>query len=295
MVEEKPEKYAKPLNARVVESDTEMRFELPFIDLDNLFYIGMNTTIDWKTNIHFHDHFELCYLDQGKLAYFIDKSMYQINQGELFITKPGERHYGLTDGISHFRLYYMGFKLDKMRAIEAEYYNIGVDRIVKDKDHQINRLFDQIFGEVRNKRQGSTEMVHGLFLQLMATLLRLHLDRTLPCDNRPKTLGPIIIKLMDYLHKEIRYDHNIEEIADKLHISRSHLAREFKTTTGMTIGEYIRNLCLDKAKYHLRETDKSITLIGEELNFTSINTFSIFFKHYMGMSPSEYRKHTRVK
>ncbi|MBP1964939.1 AraC family transcriptional regulator [Paenibacillus aceris] len=295
MVEEKPERHTKPLNARVVESDTEMRFELPFTDLDNMFYIGMNTTVDWMTNIHFHDHFELCYLDQGKLTYFIDKSLYHINQGELFITKPGERHYGLTDGISNFRLYYMGFKLDKMRAIEAEYYNIGVDRIVKDENRQIKRLFDEIIGEVRNKRQGSTEMVHGLFLQLLATLLRLHLDRTPSGDNKAKTLGPIIIKLMDYLHEEIRYDHNIEEIADKLHISRSHLAREFKTTTGMTIGEYIRNLCLDKAKFQLYQTDKSISLIGEELYFTSIHTFSIFFKHYMGMSPLEYRKHTRVK
>ncbi|SEO67473.1 AraC family transcriptional regulator [Paenibacillus sp. OV219] len=293
MIETKPEKMGKPHSTSVVESDTEMRFELPFTDIHNMFYIGINATEDWTVRTHYHDHFELCYLDQGQLTYFIDKSVYHINECELFITKPGERHYGLTDGISHFRLYYLGFKLDMLRAFEGEYYGIGVDRVITDEEHQIKRLFEQIIGEVRNRRQGSTEMAQGLFLQLLATLLRLHLDRTTLGDNKPKTLKPMIIKLMDYLQEEIRHDHNIEEIAEKLHISRSHLAREFKTTTGMTIGEYIRNLCLDNAKYQLRETDKSISVIGEEMRFVSIHTFSIFFKHYMGMSPLEYRKQIR--
>ncbi|QHT63136.1 AraC family transcriptional regulator [Paenibacillus lycopersici] len=294
MAESKPEKYDKPHCASVVVSDTEMRFELPFADLDNMLYIGINKTEDWTVRTHYHDHFELCYLDQGQLTYFIDKSIYHINQGELFITKPGERHYGLTDGISHFRLYYLGFKLDMLRAIEGEYYGIGVDRVIMDEDYQIKRMFDQIIGEVRNKRQGSTEMAQGLFLQLLATLLRLHLDRTTLGYKKPKILKPMIIRLMDYLQVEIRHDHNIEDIAEKLHISRSHLARAFKSTTGMTIGEYIRNLCLDKAKYQLRETDKSVSVIGEELRFISIHTFSIFFKHYMGMSPLEYRKLLRA-
>lgn len=294
-VEKKPQKYITPLNARIVESDTEIRFELPFTHLDNMFYIGMNATVNWMTNFHFHDHFELCYLDQGPLSYSIDKSLYNVNQGELFITKPGEKHYGLAGRRSSFRLYYMGFKLHQLRSVEAEYYNIGVNRIVKDHGGHIKRLFDLIIGEVRNKRQGSTEMVHGLFLQLLATVLRLYLDRTEQDTNRPKTLGSPIIKLMDYLHEEIRYDHSIEEIANRLHISRSHLSREFKADTGRTIGEYIRSLCLDKAKYQLRETDKSISSIGEELRFSSIHTFSIFFKHCTGVSPLEYRKYSRFK
>ncbi|AZN43933.1 AraC family transcriptional regulator [Paenibacillus albus] len=288
-----PEKSDKPLSTSVVVSDKEMRYELPFTELDNILYIGINTNEDWTVRTHYHDHFEFCYLDQGELTYFIDKSLYHINQGELFITKPEERHYGLTDGISHFRLYYLGFKLDMLRAIEGEYYGIGVDRVILDEDHQIKRLFEQIIGEVRNKQQGSTEMVQGLFLQLLATLLRMHVDVSILGDNKPKTLKPIIIKVMDFLQEEIRYDHKIEDIAEKLHISRSHLAREFKSTTGMTIGEYIRNLCLDKAKYQLRETDKSISVIGEELWFISIHTFSIFFKRYMGLSPLDYRKKHR--
>ncbi|MFC5651225.1 helix-turn-helix domain-containing protein [Paenibacillus solisilvae] len=294
MDEEKPQKHITPLNSRIVESDSEMRFELPFTNLDNMFYIGVNATVNWTTNFHFHDHFELCYLDQGPLSYSIDKSLYHVDQGELFITKPGERHYGLAGGNSNFRLYYMGFKLDQMRGMEAEYYNIGVNRIVKDAEGQIKRLFDLIIGEVRNRRQVSTEMVHGLFLQLLATVLRLYLDRTQLGSNKPKMLVSHIIKLMDYLHEEIRYDHSIEEIADKIHISRSHLAREFKAATGRTIGDYMRNLCLDKAKYELRETDKSISSIGEELRFSSIHTFSIFFKHCTGFSPLEYRKHSRL-
>ncbi|NOU90224.1 hypothetical protein GC102_31435 [Paenibacillus sp. LMG 31460] len=44
----------------------------------------------------------------------------------------------------------------------------------------------------------------------------------------------------------------------------------------------------------MRETDKSISTIGEELHFSSIHTFSIFFKHCTGISPMKYRKHSRL-
>lgn len=278
----------------MLESETEIRFELPFESfIGNICYVGINTFEKWTTSHHFHDHFEMCYLDDGKMLYHIDNCLHEVCQGGVFITKPGERHIGLAGGNSRFRLYYIGFKLEQLRSLEAEYYNIGISRVIKDNEGQVKRLFDHIIEEIRNKRQSiptCTTMVHGLFLQLLASVLRLYDASTLHTANKPKSLKEPIVKLMDYLHSEIRYDHNIEEIAESLHISRSHLAREFKLATGTSIGAYMRNLCLEKAKFQLRETEKSISNIAEDLCFTSVNTFSIFFKHQTGVSPSEYRK-----
>lgn len=291
MAEPKPPKFDTPTRSSVFESEKEIRIELPFeSNMDNMLYIGINELENFSTAVHYHDHFELCFLEHGQGLYKIEKSLYPVGSGELWMTKPNEIHYGLAGGSSAFRLYYMGFKLDRLRSLEAELYRIGPHRVVKDDDRAIKRGFDALLDEIRDKQPFNRQMVYGMFMQLLVTVLRRLLGQTAKDRGEPRALSSTVTALMNRFHEEIRYDRDMNAIAADLHISRSHLAREFKHSTGMTIGEYARSLCLDKAQYDLRETDRTISEIAERLHFSSIHTFSIFFKRHTGVTPSEYRK-----
>ena len=47
---------------------------------------------------------------------------------------------------------------------------------------------------------------------------------------------------------------------------------------------------INKAKIALQYTDKSIIEISQDLNFNEHTTFTRFFKHITGITPTEYRK-----
>ncbi|NBD24135.1 helix-turn-helix domain-containing protein [Paenibacillus glycinis] len=280
-----------PNRPRRIENELEFRAELPFdAQASNLCYIGEQLMPNWGTASHYHDHFELCYLEDGHGQYQIDKTLYRIHAGDLWLTKPGETHYGLAGKDAPFRLLYMGFKLEWMKALQPDFYQLGAGRVVPDEDGAVRWILQRLLREVRTRPRLSFHMAEGLLLQLLVTVSRLFHDIAQRRDAPPSPLGGAVIAVMNRLHGEIRYDHDIEAIARSIPISRSHLAREFRSAIGMPVGEYMRSLCLDKAKFELRATDKPVTQIAEELRFSSIHTFSIFFKRFTGRTPTDYRK-----
>lgn len=89
------------------------------------------------------------------------------------------------------------------------------------------------------------------------------------------------------------YKHTTVTLARAVHLSRSHLAREFKAHLGMPLGAYARGLRIDRAKSLLGESDRTITEIAEHLGFPSIHSFSTFFKEHFGTAPRTYRPAAR--
>lgn len=284
------DKHCTPKITHLMESDKEIRFELPFeMDFENLLYIGVVRHDTWQVTNHHHEHFELCYVERGQGWFTVNDLLYKVSQGDLFLTKPGESHQGAAAGEVPFRLYYLGFNLEQMRRLEVEYYRIGFNRVERDENHFIKNLFDSIVDEVRMNRQLNKMMVEGMFIQLLVTIVRIY-----NAGNKGQTegrkLAKVIIEILNYLHSDIRADHNISDLSQRFHISHAHLAREFKQHMGVNIGVYMRLLCLDKAKHLLRKTNEPVCEIAEKLNFTSIHSFSIFFKRHTGIPPVEYRK-----
>ncbi|MCJ8014735.1 AraC family ligand binding domain-containing protein [Paenibacillus sp. KQZ6P-2] len=93
MEKQQSTKHNTPKDARLLESDKEIRFDLPYeTEFENLSYIGVVLHETWRVSNHNHEHFELCYVESGQGWFTIDGSFYTVSQGDLFITKPGERH-----------------------------------------------------------------------------------------------------------------------------------------------------------------------------------------------------------
>jgi len=294
MRDNKSLKNELPKQHLVIDNDLEFRIELPFnSDASHIYYLGVNYYENWSTSIHYHDHFELCYVDEGHSQYKIDKTLYEIQKGQLLLTKPEEIHFGLAGEHLPFKLYYIGFRLERLHSLYPEFYRIGLQRIASDQNNRVKEIFDQMISEIKSKAYLSLPMVEGLFQQLLVTTLRNFLAPSLLAEAPPRPLNDAITEIMNQLHREVRYDYDPEQLAKSIHISRSHLAREFKNAVGIPLGEYVRHLCLDKAKSELRDTSKAISQIAEELQFSSIHTFSIFFKRFTGQTPTHYRQSTK--
>jgi ABC-type sugar transport system substrate-binding protein/AraC-like DNA-binding protein/nitrogen-specific signal transduction histidine kinase len=82
---------------------------------------------------------------------------------------------------------------------------------------------------------------------------------------------------------------SVEDLADKLGVSRVQLYRKVKAIIGINISDHINNVKLEKAAELLKSNDMNISEIAYSLGFSSPNYFSTAFKNKFGVSPKEYK------
>ncbi|MBQ8246577.1 MAG: helix-turn-helix domain-containing protein [Lachnospiraceae bacterium] len=82
---------------------------------------------------------------------------------------------------------------------------------------------------------------------------------------------------------------SLDSLAEQYYVSKFHLAREFKKTTGSTIGNYLTAKRISHAKKQLRFTNLTLDTIACECGFFDTSHFVKVFKNAEGMTPREYR------
>ena len=82
---------------------------------------------------------------------------------------------------------------------------------------------------------------------------------------------------------------SVEDLAEKLNVSRVQLYRKVKAIIGINISDHINNVKLEKAAELLKANTMNISEIAYSLGFSSPNYFSTAFKNKFGISPKEYK------
>ena len=96
-------------------------------------------------------------------------------------------------------------------------------------------------------------------------------------------------KVMEAINEHLDdSDFNVEALADIIGMSRAQLHRRVKEATGITVGEFIRNLRLQQAARMLEKGDNTVQQVAWAVGFSNPTHFSAAFKRYFGVSPMEY-------
>lgn len=83
---------------------------------------------------------------------------------------------------------------------------------------------------------------------------------------------------------------SVEDIAQKMNLSRTSLHRKIKIMTGNSPVELIKTIRMKQAAFLLDKTGKTIAEIAYEVGYSSPAYFSSAFSAYWGKSPSQYQK-----
>lgn len=92
--------------------------------------------------------------------------------------------------------------------------------------------------------------------------------------------------IRERLHEEI----SLQAVADALHVNPYYLSRLFRQATNETYLEYTTRLRFERARELLVHTQLKMHEIAERVGFKDANYFSIAFKKFEGVNPTEYRK-----
>lgn len=101
--------------------------------------------------------------------------------------------------------------------------------------------------------------------------------------------SPPVSSTIEHLFLHFSQNISLEELADRVYLSGSHLSKLFKKETGMTIGQYTAKLRCEYAARLLRDSNLSIQDISCYIGYLDNNYFVKVFKKQFGMTPSAYR------
>ena len=96
-------------------------------------------------------------------------------------------------------------------------------------------------------------------------------------------------KAIVFIKKHYTENITVADVAAHIGYSESYFGYAFKKKYKMSVGQYVRELQLAKAKELLINTTFSVSIVASYVGFDDSNYFSALFKKYFGASPKEYR------
>ncbi|WP_340202063.1 two-component regulator propeller domain-containing protein [Ascidiimonas sp. W6] len=103
-------------------------------------------------------------------------------------------------------------------------------------------------------------------------------------DNFIQTLEELV------LSNEPKSASNISRLCEELGMSRTQLHNKIKALTGKSTSIFVRSLRLQKGKYLLQHSHKTISEIAYEVGFNNPSYFTKSFTEEFGLPPSSLRK-----
>ncbi len=99
-----------------------------------------------------------------------------------------------------------------------------------------------------------------------------------------------INELLQFLSDNLDKPHTLDELAERVHLSKRSFHRHFKSATQMTLTEWLTAKRLSLAQELLESTDFSIEAIAHQAGFGTASHFRMQFKARFGVSPQSFRK-----
>jgi transcriptional regulator GlxA family with amidase domain len=98
-----------------------------------------------------------------------------------------------------------------------------------------------------------------------------------------------IIEAQKYIEGNYEETIRVDDLADRLALSRRTLERRFKKATSNTVSEYIQRVKVEAAKKDLETTRKNVNEVMYQVGYSDEKSFRNLFRRITGLSPLEYR------
>lgn len=109
-------------------------------------------------------------------------------------------------------------------------------------------------------------------------------------DNSDCNNSKIIERVKVFINENYYKDISIADIAMYVNLSKNYLGYLFKQNTDMTIIEYIHRIRIMRAKELIEMSNMKVYEIASRVGYTDQHYFSMVFKKFVGVSPSEYKE-----
>ncbi len=175
------------------------------------------------------------------------------------------------------------------RLIAGEFRNEDLDKCLDVRLEGVIRRMTQMASETLHPTYASDVMIESMTISNLvdlARLLRVEPSHQLSGQLALSQLRRIDEMLRDFSGKAP----TIAELAAQCGMSRGHLCRTFKTTTGRSVHEHVNDARMELAKSLILENDLPFKVIAYRAGFASQSAFTFAFGKSIGLTPGEFRR-----
>lgn len=127
--------------------------------------------------------------------------------------------------------------------------------------------------------------IHRAIISLnQVSLLNHRSEDALPTQNET------VLPMIQYIHSNYQDELNLDSLADFMHLNKNYICQLFKKEVGMTYIAYLNQYRVEQSKILLRNSDKQLAEISEDVGYTDPTYFSRIFKKLTEISPNKYRQ-----
>ena len=271
-------------------------YELPALGL-RVFYTPpgaqSSSTDEFSYYSHKHPYCELHLILRGTLTLQTSDRLHRLEQGDFCLIGPGVIHAPKSD-VTQMQRYCIGFDLygdtepaDFLRGrLQKEMVCTGCAK-------QILLTVEQLRQESQTPEPFSREMTGQLLSQLILQMLRqLALSEPAPKEQGEDLNDLRTVHIDNFLNNSFHLQGAQQLLAAELGLSRRQLDRVFQKLYGCSFRDKLLQVRAEAACDLLRG-DMTVARIAQRVGYSSSANFTAFFRNYMGLTPSQYRKKCR--
>lgn len=269
------------------------------------FYIGIFQDHIDKSRWHYHQEFELSFITEGSGKRIVGDSIESFHPGDLIFIGPRIPHVWFS--LETPRRQHSG------RTLESVYLLFNQEVLPR----ELTQLpeFEQVRRAVRLSERGiritghTLNEVSRIMLQLpyLSKLKRLmlfyeildligrsesftYLASAGYARSKFETSSTRVKRIHEYLMKNYQNEIDLADVASMVHMSPASLCRFFKSSTGLTVFEYLNKLKIDLSCKLLLNTDLNVVDISYDCGFNNLSHFNKQFRKFTGKTPTLFRK-----
>lgn len=245
-----------------------------------------------------HDFLKVLYVLQGSGTVELKEGTRPIGKGDVVVIPPDLPHAIRDAPREALALIVLCLRRNALSAISGSLPDLGRMAVLRNYalGREVDRLLRQLFFEQSLSRPACAGMMTGLAFQLLASIARAGRQRSTDAPSATDPRSTAEARVRGYLQElDQRYFENekIDNVAERLGMSRRSFTGLFRRVAGKTWLHYVRDLRIQHAKALLRSADRSILWIAYECGFEDLTTFYRAFRSAEGRSPLEWRKAAR--
>lgn len=269
---------------------------------------GVNVSSIYRNNFtpyHDHNYYEFNVVFSGELLEYIDGRSLTLQSGDLLFMAPGVYH--VSNPYKKARCYNILFSeplvretLAQMTTISSEPYLAALVQnsgfyVFHHMSASIVSLIQKMNVFARREKKYfpfCAPLLECLGRQLLLSLCECPYDSYQRFENpiRQNTPEEIIARqILDYI-REHSDSVTLDKLAAYFGYSRSQTERLIEKHSGSTYTVLLHNHRRRNATQLLHNTTLPVSQIARMVGFQSTEHFSRWFKHYVGTSPSVFRK-----
>lgn len=262
-----------------------------------------NPNLEFVPDVHVIDYFEVFFFEETQGELEINGFKKTLQPHTILFVSPYQRKRLMAkeEGAKGFHLVFQSdflasFFTDKLFVYRLQYfYNIQRPQFfeLSLSDYLTIKLcLWEVVNEIKSYQTDSTHIIRSLIYFVLTKLNRLYGQyHGISSETQHNTEA---YRFKEALEANYTTFHQVVDYANLLKVTRNKLNKVVKQQYGQSASQLINARIMQAIKSELLYTEKTISEIAFELNFSEANNLSRFFSRLSGQSPTEFRQQQQI-